>query len=277
MKTASLRAESSTLVAVASESTLADVHAAVETLVRTSGVRPIVVTLGANPEPVLTRRDRTAVLEGLVPRYLNNAVASLRLSSLPAVGWWREPSIEGLAELGELVDRLVLDVEDPQTVWAMVPPLSARTAVSDLRWTRLTRWRDLFAQFFDMPEVRDRAGAFSRLAITAGDRASARLFAGWIVSRLPGGGRLDVSIAPEDGPVPIRSLQLTGEGMRLSLRVLPSDVCIETVVTMAEAAPAARVVAMGDSGLAALMGQELRVRSRDKAFEDAIAAAGGIQ
>lgn len=277
MNAATVRAESSTLVAVASSAALEDVHTAVETLVRTSGVRPIIVTLGANPEPVLVHRDRTAVLEGLLPRYLNNAVASLRLSSLPAVAWWREPSTQGLAELGELVDRVVLDVEDPSAVWGMVPQLAARTAVSDLRWARLTRWRDLFAQFFDLPEVRDRAGAFSRLTITARDRAGARLFAGWIVSRLPGGERLEVSIAPEASAVPIRSLQLTADGMTLSLRLLSSDVCIETVVVLPGAAPASRVVAMGDQGLAALMGQELRVRSRDKAFEDAIAAAEGIQ
>ncbi len=171
----------------------------------------------------------------------------------------------------------MLDVEDPSAVWGMVPQLAARTAVSDLRWARLTRWRDLFAQFFDLPEVRDRAGAFSRLTITARDRAGARLFAGWIVSRLPGGERLEVSIAPEASAVPIRSLQLTADGMTLSLRLLSSDVCIETVVVLPGAAPASRVVAMGDQGLAALMGQELRVRSRDKAFEDAIAAAEGIQ
>ena len=277
VKAATLRAESFTLVAIAAGSALDDVHAAVEALVRTSGVRPIVVTLGDNPEPVLTHRDRTAVLEGLLPRYLNNAVAALRLSSLPAVAWWREPSTEGLAELGELVDRVVLDVENPSAVWAMVPQLSTRTAVSDLRWTRLTRWRDLFAQFFDMPEVRDRAGEFTRLEISAIDRASALLFAGWVVSRLPGGDRLEVSIAPDGTPVPTRSLQLTSEGITLSLRLLPSDACVETIVSLPGAAPASRVVAIGDQGLAALMGQELRVRTRDKSFEDAVAAAGGIQ
>ena len=277
MKTPSVRSESSTLVVVSSAAALEEVHTAVETLVRTSGVRPIVVTLGEDPEPTLIRRDRMAVIQGLVPRYLNNAVASLRLSSLPAVGWWREPSTEGLLEFGELVDRVVLDVPDPAKVWSMVPQLSTRTTVSDLRWARLTRWRDLFAQFFDMPEVRDRAAAFSRLEISAVDRASARLFAGWIVSRLPGGDRLDVSIAPDASPVPTRSLQLTGDGMTLSLRLLSSDACVETVVTLPGAAPASRVVSMGDQGLAALLGEELRVRSRDKAFEDAVAAAGGIK
>ena len=277
MKTTSSRSESSTLVAIAPGAGLDAVHETFETLVRTSGVRPVVVTLGEHPEPVRTERDRTAIIEGLVPRYLNNAVASLRLSSLPAIGWWREPATEGLLELGELVDRLILDVEDPSTVWALVPQLSTRTAVSDVRWARLTRWRDLFAQFFDLSEVRDRAGTLSHLAITGGDRHAARLLAGWIVSRLPGGERLEVSIADDSDAAAIRSLQLTGAEMTLSLQLLPNEVCLETVVHLPGTEPACRVVAAGDQGLAALMGEELRVRSRDRAFEDAITAAGGIR
>ncbi len=276
MKPQSSRSESSTVVAIASGAALDEVHTAFESLARTSGVRPIVVTFGEQPEPVRTQRDRTVVLEGLVPHFLNNAVASLRLSSLPAIGWWRAPSQQGLLELCTLVDRLVLDVEEPADVWSMVPELSTRTAVSDLRWTRLTRWRELFAQFFDLPEVRDRGAAFSRLSITAGDPYMARLLAGWIVSRLPGGEGLEVSIAPDDRRAAIRSLQLTGGDTTLSLQLLPNDVCVESVVALAGAVPASRVVSTGLQDLAALMNEELRVRSRDRAFEDAIAAAGAL-
>jgi len=272
----SSRSDTSTLVALASGAALEDVHVALETLVRTSGVRPIVVSLGQQRQPVRSERNGTAVIEGLVPRYLNNTVASLRLSSLPAIGWWREPSTDGLLELGELVDRLILDVEDPSTVWTLVPELSMRTAVSDLRWARLTRWRDLFAQFFDLPDVRERAATLSALSITAGNRHGARLLAGWIVSRLPEGERLEISIAADDSVAAIRSLQLTGSEMTLSLRLLPNDVCLETIVTLTGSKPVSRVVAAGDQSLAALVSEELRVRSRDTAFEDAIAAAGGI-
>lgn len=277
MRSPSFSSESSTLVAIASGAALEEVHAAFEVLVRTSGVRPIVVTLGTHPEPGRTDRNRTAVFDGLVPRYLNNAVASLRVSSLPAIGWWRELSTEGLLELSELVDRLILDADDPTTVWQMVPQLSTRTAVSDVRWARLTRWRDLFAQFFDLSEVRERSGTFDRLSITAGDRHSARLLAGWIVSRLPDGKRLEVSMTADDSPAALRSLQLTGGETSLSLRLLPSGVCLETIVDLGGAPPASRVVSTGDQSLAALIGAELRVRSRDRAFEDAVAVAGGIR
>lgn len=276
MRRQAARAEASTLVVVASGAALDEVHAVLDALVLTAALRPIVITLGDQAAPQRSERNGTTVIERLVPRYLNNAVASLRLSSLPAIAWWREPSTRGLIELADLVDRLILDVEDPAGLWALVPALSERTAVTDLRWGGLTRWRDLFAQFFDLSDVRAAAESLTRLEIAGSDPSSARLLAGWIRSRLPGGSRLDVSITIEHGPAPIRSLRLAGASAALSLRLLPNDICIETVATLGATSPCSRVVAAGDQRIPALMGQELRVRSRDIAFEDAVAAAGGI-
>jgi glucose-6-phosphate dehydrogenase assembly protein OpcA len=264
------------VIVIASGAALEEVHDALETLVRSSSVRPIVLTLGDHPEARRSDRHGTTVIEGLLPRYLNNAVASLRLSSLPAIAWWRVPSADGLSELAHLVDRLVFDVDDPVTLWHLVPLLSERTAVGDLRWARLTRWRDIFAQFFDLPDVLQASDAFTRIDISAGDPHAARLLAGWIRSRLPRGERLPVSIGASDGAATIRSLELAGDSLSLSLRLLPNDVCIETVVRLPGMPPSSRVVPASEQGIAALMGQELRIRARDVAFEDAVAAAGGI-
>lgn len=277
MRSQSPRAETSTVVAIVSGAALDEIHLALDTLVRTSGVKPVLVTLGDDPAPRRFDRNGTTVIEGLVPRYLNNAVASLRLSSLPALAWWRAPSAEGLPELADLVDRLVLDVDEPARLWRLVPHLSARTAVSDLRWARLTRWRDLFAQFFDLPEVVEAAEGFTRLEVTAGDAYTARLLAGWIRSRLPHGERLDVSIAGRGGADTIRSVRMSGDAVTLTLELLRDETCIETVVAPTGLAACSRVVPAGDRDLAALMGEELRVRSRDVAFEDAVAAAGGVR
>ena len=92
MSTRSTRAETATVIAVASGGARHEVYAALDTLVHTAGIRPAVLTLGHETEPQRTDRGGTTVIDGLVTRYLNNAVASLRLSSLPAVAWWREPS-----------------------------------------------------------------------------------------------------------------------------------------------------------------------------------------
>ena len=83
-------------------------------------------------------------------------MAALRLSSLPAVVWWRGGSVEALDDLANLADRLVLDTPDPDDVWARADTLFERTALTDLRWTRLTRWRAALAHLFDLSHVRRR-------------------------------------------------------------------------------------------------------------------------
>jgi len=45
------------------------------------GVRTVLISYGDNPEPAVRVSRQTVSLEGLRPRYLNNAVAALRLSS----------------------------------------------------------------------------------------------------------------------------------------------------------------------------------------------------
>ena len=97
--------------------------------------------------------ENAIAIAGLAPRYLNNAVAALRLSSLPAVVWWRGGSVEALDDLAGLADRLILDTPDPDEVWARAEGLFDSTALTDLRWTALTRWRAALAHLFDLPQV----------------------------------------------------------------------------------------------------------------------------
>ena len=98
--------------------------------------------------------SNVVVLNGLPDNFIDNAVAALRLSSLPTMIWWRGGPTEVLANLIKLADRVVLDADPPEPVWKCAVERFERAAFSDLRWTRLTRWRALMAQFFDLPEVR---------------------------------------------------------------------------------------------------------------------------
>src|SRR4051812_35191853 len=47
------------------------------------------ITLGDKAEPDIQTDGDVVIIEGLVPRYLNNAVARLRVSSMPSLAWWR--------------------------------------------------------------------------------------------------------------------------------------------------------------------------------------------
>jgi hypothetical protein len=65
-----------------------------------------------------------------------------------------------------------------------------------------------------------------------------------------------------------------GDGSQeLTLRLAANQSCVDTAARLQGLAPASRTVSMGNQGLAALIGEELRIRARDRAFERAAAAS----
>ena len=261
------RALTATVIAIVSPGSRLEAAETLSVLSDAAGVRPIIISLGDAAEPPHRDESGAMIIDGLVPRYLDNAVASLRLSSLPAVAWWRAGDPDVLRGLATLVDRVVLDLVDPLPAWSLVPEVATLAPVTDIRWARLTRWRDLIARFFDLPEARN--SVWARLAIAGTDEHDARLLAGWLQSRLPDGRAIQV-VHERRGAGALESVELTGAGGTMAVRLLPNGRCLETVSELRSGHAETRVVARGDEQLATLLGQELRVRSRDRAFEDAV-------
>jgi glucose-6-phosphate dehydrogenase assembly protein OpcA len=268
------RAFTATVVVVGPEERLAEAGEALESL-GDVGVKTILISEGEESSPEARVSADVVEISGLAPRYLNNAVASLRLSSLPALVWWRGGSTEALDDLAAVADRLVLDVPSPEEEWRLAPGYFEHTAITDLRWTRLTRWRSALAHLFDLPQVSD--AKFQRLAIEASDSHAARLFAGWLQARL---GWKDVAIeienssdAEEDGP-PLTQVKLEAESLWIALELRPGGGCLAATVEGVDAST--RIVPLGDGSLASLIAEELGVRTRDIAFEQALTAAQEI-
>ena len=270
------RAGMGTLVLAGSAERLVEAAAAVVEL-KDIGVRTVLISYGDNPEPTVRVSHHAVALEGLRPEYLNNAVAALSLSSLPTLVWWRGGTTSTLEGLATLADRLVLDAPDPTDAWAHVAALADKTAVSDLRWARLTRWRALMAHFFDLPDVLAAASRLRSLHVEGSDRFTAKLFAGWIASALrwPRGQSYDFREKP--GGAPIEAVALGDGSQELTLRLASARGCVETAARVSGADMASRTVSIGDQGLAALIGEELRIRARDLAFERAVAASKGMR
>jgi glucose-6-phosphate dehydrogenase assembly protein OpcA len=264
-----------TIVVAGPSPRLAEAAAALNQL-SDAGVRAVLISYGGNPAPEAHVSHHTVSLDGLRPEYLNNAVAALRLSSLPTLVWWRGGRVEALGGLAALSDRLVLDAEDPREVWGLVDALADRTAVSDLRWTRLTRWRALMSHFFDIAEVRNAASAFRILRIEGSDLHAARLYAGWLASALHWPADLKPEIRETAGAPPIAAVLLGDGAQELTLRLADNLTCVETAARVNGLAPTSRTVSMGDQRLTALIGEELRIRARDLAFERAVAASKGF-
>ena len=275
-KGAPARALTATVVVVGAPDRLVAAADALEQLGESGGVRAILISEGTHTAPVARVTEHAIAISGLAPRFLNNALAALRLSSLPAVVWWRGGSVEALNDLADLADRLVLDTEEPDAAWAIASDLFEHTALTDLRWTSLTRWRAALAHLFDLPQVRDGAGGIQTLAIDATDMPSARLYAGWLRSRLrwTPAVRIEIHKVKSDGPTPLVSVTLAGEGLSISLHVRKGQTCLEASVDGLEGAT--RVVPLGEGTLASLISEELGVRTRDLAFEQALASAREI-
>ena len=264
-----------TVVVVGPPERLADAAEAL-TQLTDIGIRAILISHGDTTTPVVRVSEHVVTLEGLTPHYLNNAVAALRLSSLPTLVWWRGGPPELLDGLADLADRLVLDADDPLPVWEHVGKIAERSATSDLRWTRLTKWRALLAQFWDIPEVRAAAPGFTRLRIEGSDRHAARLYAAWLVSTLQWT-PATLDLQEREGGAAIEAVELGDGEQALTLRAAPGGTCIETAARVrGHAGEVSRILSLGDQGLSALIAEELRIRSRDLAFERAVAAVGGI-
>jgi glucose-6-phosphate dehydrogenase assembly protein OpcA len=261
-----------TVVVAGPESRLTEAAQAIGAL-KDIGVRAVLISYGDNPVPAVRVAGHTVALEGLRPDYLNNAVAALRLSSLPTLVWWRGGATQEIEGLAMLADRMVLDAEDPRDVWSSVENLAQRTAVSDLRWTRLTRWRALMAHFFDIPEVCDAAPDFRTLRIEGSDRPSMCLFAGWLLSVFGTEQRIVPDLHDQPGLAPIEVVVLGDGRQQLVLRLAANRTCVRTAAEVTNLPSSSRTVSLGNQQLAALLGEELRIRARDLAFERAVVAS----
>ena len=260
-----------TVVAVGPCPRLLEAATALRPHARAGAIRAILIASGDRSTPSVRVSAAEIALEGLREAFINNAVAALRLPNLPALVWWRGGEPSQLENLAELADRLVVDVDDPQPVWRRIDAIVDKTAVSDLRWTALTRWRALMAHFFDMPGVPEAAATFTRLRVAGSDPYSARLFAGWLRASLKW---RNVAVEYEEQPGEAMSAVIFGNGnAELALRRVPGSTCVEGSVRL-NGREASRIASLGGHSLAALIAEELRMRSHDMAFEKAVRMVG---
>ena len=266
---ADARALTATIVVISPDERLADATEALEAVGDRTGVRTILISVGESTQPKPRLVGNAVALPGLVPAYVNNAIAALRLSSLPTVVWWRGGACEILDDLAGLADHVVLDAPEPLDGWKRAAKLFERASFTDLRWTRLTRWRTLMAQFFDMPEVQQAATGFHSLEVRTRDSAVAGLFAGWLKTalRLP---QLDLHISAPAGQALIEQISFGDSEQQLTLQVAGRGGCVTTLAAVEGHQGQRRTVSLADERLQTLISEELRIRARDRAFEAAL-------
>ena len=246
-----------------------------------------------------------------------SVVIPLLVPDLPVFLWWTgtPPSdARHLDDLVTLADRFIIDSADfarpDQTLPEVARLARHRVAITDLNWARLTHWRELIAQFFDVPAWRPFldgiTGIRAGFAVDMDGRdihpSQALLLLGWLSSRL--GWRPVESLAPsEAGGLLFRMGRADGAPIMVRLRPRfergldagdMSGIRIqathgrETAEFVIKRAPderhatataiidgvvrPERVVPLPALGIRELLGEELAIARNDHVYEVALAA-----
>jgi len=246
-----------------------------------------------------------------------SVVIPLLVPDLPVFLWWTgtPPSdARHLDDLVRLADRLIVDSADFARADRTLPEVARlsrlHVGITDLNWARLTHWRELVAQFFDVPIWRpflDRiTGIRVGFAVDMDGRdihpSQALLLLGWLASRL--GWRPVEALAPaEAGGLLFRMARADGAAIMVRLRPRfergldagdVSGVRIQSAIGRATAefvikrAPderhatataivdgtvrAERVVPLPALGIRELLGEELAIAGNDRVYEAALGA-----
>jgi glucose-6-phosphate dehydrogenase assembly protein OpcA len=246
-----------------------------------------------------------------------SVVIPLLVPDLPVFLWWTgtPPSdARHLDDLVTLADRFIIDSADfarPDHTLPEVARLARhRVAITDLNWARLTHWRELIAQFFDVPTWRPFldgiTGIRAGFAVDMDGRdihpSQALLLLAWLSSRL--GWRPVEALAPsEAGGLLFRMGRADGAPIMVRLRPrfergldagdvsgirIQATYGRETAEFVIKRAPderhatataiiggvvrSERVVPLPALGIRELLGEELAIARNDHVYEVALAA-----
>jgi glucose-6-phosphate dehydrogenase assembly protein OpcA len=269
---------------------------------------------GAKPvlyEQILAR------VRGDFDERIASVVIPLLVPDLPVFLWWTgTPPGEArhLDDLVILADRLIVDSADfarpDRTLPDVAHLVRHRVGITDLNWGRLTHWRELIAQFFDVPTWRPFLGGITGIrtgfAVDMDGRdihpSQALLLLGWLASGL--GWRKVEALAPsEAGGALFRMARADGAPIMVRLRPrfergleigdvsgvrIQAAIGPDTAEFVIKRAPderhatataiidgvvrAERVVPLPPLGIRELLGEELAISGSDHVYENALVA-----
>jgi glucose-6-phosphate dehydrogenase assembly protein OpcA len=263
----------------------------------------------------------TLVAHGNFVSELPSAVTPLLVPDLPVFLWWQDlkrVSDDNFQPLTSAADRLVIDSVDLAAGNLDLPVIaqlfsragSEAIAVSDINWSRLTSWRALLANFYDVQEYRSALNDLQRVGIDyvapeanpTGIATQALLTAGWLGSRLhwsieprATGERSSSFIAQKQDGAAI-DLELTrvqpsrikpGRLARIELKTGAGDALfvvqraedglhLETHATIDGRSCPGRTLPVRNRSTAQLLSREMEILGKDTTYEDALRLAASI-
>ena len=243
----------------------------------------------------------TIQARGDAARGMPGLVLPLLMPDVPVMVWVPrgEPSeLDPSGRLTRLADRLIVDsatFADASAARRRLLAIAAKgTHISDLAWGRLTPWRELTAQFFDAPALRQHLSEIEQVTVRAtGDLTPGLLAAGWLASRLgwhttadsPHGRQLvrtdgaPIAIMVDSGrddAALIGGLTIQCRRAKFTVRPTGGRGRAEAIAAIDGMPPVQRTVDVALPDDAALIAEELRLPGRDKGYEGALRVAADL-
>jgi glucose-6-phosphate dehydrogenase assembly protein OpcA len=239
--------------------------------------------------------------EGPPARHLESLAGPLLVPDLPVFLWYPgefSPRSLGFAAMADLADRVIVDSAASQSHEACLREIAAliedpaTPAIGDLQWVGLSPWRSLLADTFGAPE---RAGDLEKIEraevlYAPGGENRALLLVGWLASTLGWkperarrdgqniefsglSGRIVVDLSPHSPDARLRRIRLYSPEYSFQVSRHRELSEVRTTVMRGDELLAERTVHLGSFDLGVLVGEELRYRGRDEAYEGALRAA----
>ena len=143
--------------------------------------------------PAIFRERVVLGVDGVRAPQRVHFVESLLVKDVDVVVWWaadRLFSSETFQGLLDVVQHVILDSsgtdKEPNAIreFAKFFSQEQHVALGDLAWMRLDAWRDIVAQFFDDPGLRDELFSLRRITVVSGSDSEALYLGCWLASRL---------------------------------------------------------------------------------------------
>ena len=266
-------------------------------------------------QPVLYEQILARV-RGDFDERIASVVIPLLVPDLPVFLWWTgtPPSdARRVDDLVTLADRLIVDSADFARADLTLPEVARlarhRVGITDLNWARLTPWRELVAQFFDVPAWRPFlngiTGIRAGFAVDMDGRdihpSQALLLLGWMASRLgwrpvealapsEAGGVLFKMARADNAAIMVRlrprfergldagdvsgvriQAALGGDTAEFVIKRAPDQRHATATAVVGGIVRAERVVPLPELGIRQLLSEELAIAGNDHVYEAALA------
>ncbi len=196
-------------------------------------------------------------------------LAAITAPDLPVIAWYR--SAELLDWEVDGAQRRIVDSAGAADPLALLRRLAARPGVfADLAWTRLTHWREMLAQAFENPSVREMAPAVTAVRVAHAGTSpptAAYYFAGWIEAAIGRAVNAEFDRVEGDPHCSIEGATLAAGAETISIRRADGP------AVLIQAGPVVNCGMCPAANEAQLIAQELAISGRDEIFERALAAA----